>query len=162
MSTKVAQHVADALITRGETVAVAESVTAGLITAALSGADNATKFLQGGMIVYNLGQKTRHLGIDPIHAEETNCVSQEVAIQMARAVAEKFCSHWGVAITGYAAPVPQLKIRSCFAYYAITRKGEPVISSRVDSDPAGQRTVQLRFVSALLRDFHRILGEQSA
>lgn len=161
MSIRVAQQVADGLITRGETVAVAESVTAGLITAALSGADNATKFLQGGIIVYNLGQKTRHLGVDPIHGEECNCVSQEVAIQMARGVAEKFCSHWGMAITGYAAPVPQLKIKSCYAYYAIMRNGETIISARVNSEPAGLRIVQQRFVNALLRGFQRILSEQS-
>lgn len=63
-------------IKANETVAVAESVTAGLLQLAFSSADFATKYFQGGITVYNIGQKSRHLLIDPIHAIECNCVSK--------------------------------------------------------------------------------------
>ena len=141
-----------------ETVATAESVTAGLVTTTMSRAQNATRFLQGGIIVYNLGQKTKHLSVDPIHAEETNCVSAEVAVQMALEVARKFCCHWGIAITGYAAPVPALKIKTCFAYYAIAHNGEIVLSARLDTRLAGQGRVQQYYVDKVLEAFRARLS----
>ncbi|MEJ1239849.1 CinA family protein [Chryseolinea sp. T2] len=141
------------LIDRNETIAVAESVTAGLLTRSFSLAENATYFLQGGIIVYNLGQKARHLKVNPIHGERTNCVSAEIAIQMALAVADQFCSEWGLAITGYAAPVPELKIESCFAHYAITNAGRVVHSNILETKLLGQARVQQYFVDQLLKVF---------
>ena len=140
-----------------ETVAIAESVTAGLVTTALSRADNATGFLQGGIIVYNLGQKARHLGVDPIHAEATNCVSAEVANQMAMEVTQTFRSHWGIAITGYAAPVPALKIKTCFAYYTIVHRGVIVLSSKIEAGSVQQARVQQHFVDKVLETFAGLL-----
>lgn len=144
---------AELLTTRRETVAIAESVTSGLVTAELSRADDATLFLQGGMIVYNLGQKTRHLKVDPVHANETNCVSLEVAIQMANEVANSFCSHWGIAITGYAVPVPALNVRSCFAYYAITFKGSVTVAEEIKTGLKGLARVQKFYVDCVLEKF---------
>jgi nicotinamide-nucleotide amidase len=136
-----------------ETLAIAESVTAGLLTSTLSRSVNATSFLQGGIIVYNLGQKTKHLNVNPIHAEETNCVSQEIATQMAIEVARSFCSQWGIGITGYAVPVPALKVKSCFAYYSIVRTGEIYLSGMVETRLNGQTRVQQYFVDHILALF---------
>ncbi|HTF17079.1 MAG TPA: CinA family protein [Chryseolinea sp.] len=145
------------LVGQKETIAVAESVTAGLVITTLSRAVNATSFLQGGIIVYNLGQKTKHLDVNPIHADETNCVSPEIAVQMAAEVSRKFCSQWGIAITGYAVPVPALKIKSCFAYYAIVKNGETVLASVLETRLTGQGRVQQYFVDNLLDSFARQL-----
>lgn len=80
----------DYMIGRHKTIAIAESVTSGHLQAAFSLADNAAFFYQGGITTYNLGQKTRHLHVEPIHAELCNCVSELVAGQMAVGVAKKF------------------------------------------------------------------------
>jgi nicotinamide-nucleotide amidase len=141
------------LIEQKETIAIAESVTAGLLTSTLSRSVNATSFLQGGIIVYNLGQKTKHLNVNPIHAEETNCVSPDIANQMAFEVANSFCSQWGIGITGYAAPVPALKVKSCFAYYSIVSKSEVFLSGMVETRLQGQSRVQQYFVDHLLKIF---------
>ena len=69
----------DILCQRKQTIAVAESVTAGHLQAALSSAVEASHFFQGGITAYNLGQKCRHLQVNPISAEGCNCVSEEVA-----------------------------------------------------------------------------------
>lgn len=76
------------MLAHTETLAVAESVTSGCLQAALSLAEDATRFFQGGITAYNLGRKARHLKIDPIHAQEANCVSEKVAIEMAEQVCD--------------------------------------------------------------------------
>src|SRR4051812_38795900 len=97
----------DALLAKQETISVAESVTSGLLQAAFSSAEKAMQIFQGGITTYNLGQKYRHLLVDPIHASACNCVSERVAQEMALHVCELFSSNWGIGITGYASPVPE-------------------------------------------------------
>ena len=108
------------LVAKAETIAVAESVTAGLLQFAFSAAENAKDYFQGGITTYNLGQKSRQLHVEPIHAESCDCVSEKVSEQMALHVAARFQSHWGVAITGYASPVPESG-GELFAHFSISR-----------------------------------------
>ena len=56
------------LIKKKNTIAVAESVTAGNLQAVFSLAKDATAFFQGGITAYNIGQKCRHLLVEPTHA----------------------------------------------------------------------------------------------
>jgi nicotinamide-nucleotide amidase len=114
------------LIQNKQSLAVAESVTAGQLQTAFSFAEKAMEFFQGGITTYNIGQKARHLHVDPIHAATCNCVSEKVAAEMAINVCSMFSSDWGIAITGYASVVPEEQIFELFAYYAISFKGKPV------------------------------------
>jgi nicotinamide-nucleotide amidase len=157
LDTKKLTPIGKFLIAKKETVAIAESVTSGLLMANLSLAKNATLFFQGGITAYNLGQKTRQLDIEPIHAESANCVSDHIAEEMAIHVANKFRSQWGIGITGYAVPVPELKIDTCFAFYSFSYRGEIVVTTRVESTRKGQAKVQLHFVETVLRSFESIL-----
>ena len=127
--------IAKTLIRRKQTIAVAESVTAGNIQAALSRAEKAAFFFQGGMTVYNIGQKCRQLNIDPIHAESCNSVSQKVADQLSTNIASVFLSHYGIGITGYAAPLPEKGIEDLFAYVSISREGEVIASKKLLAEP---------------------------
>ena len=97
---QVLNAVADILQQKKESVALAESVTSGLLQLAFSLPDGAMNYFQGGITAYNLGQKSRLLLVDPIHADLCNSVSELVAIQMARQVRIHFTSDWGIAITG--------------------------------------------------------------
>jgi nicotinamide-nucleotide amidase len=69
------------LVKRHESVAFAESVTSGHLQADFSLAANATEFFQGGITTYNLDQKCKHLNIDPIHAEASNCISEKIGAE---------------------------------------------------------------------------------
>lgn len=128
-------QIKDFLLKRGETIAVAESVTSGLLQTALSQADGATMIFQGGITAYNLGQKARHLKINPIHAEATNCVSDVVAEQMAHEVCRMFSSNFGVSITGYASPVPELQIDEVYAFLAISYEQKIIYSKKIKGNP---------------------------
>jgi PncC family amidohydrolase len=139
------------LLTRKEqTIAVAESVTAGFLQAAIAQAEEASTFFQGGITAYNLGQKFKHLKVDPIHAGQTNSVSKKVAATMALQVRELFGSDWGIAITGYATPVPESGNR-LFAFYAIAQ-GEKIVRQGKLNGPAGKGpyAVQQYFLTRLL------------
>ena len=126
-------RIREKLAAEQQTIAVAESVTSGHLQAALSLAESASLFYQGGITVYNLGQKARHLNIDPIRAEACNSVSESIAAKMALNVCNMFSSDWGIGITGYAAPVPELNIYELHAYYAIACKGKPILAKKIVS-----------------------------
>lgn len=139
------------LINHNRSIAVAESVTAGHLQAALSQAENAACIFQGGMTVYNLGQKARHLHVDPIEAEANNCVSEAISKRMAISVAALFMSDYGIGITGYAAPVPEKGIEDLFAYYAISFNGAIIDSGRLESPTYDALQVQLKYTDAVLK-----------
>lgn len=143
---------------RKQTIAVAESVTSGLIQSAFASIDNASRFYEGGITTYNLGQKCRHLLIEPIHAQACNCVSQKVAESMAANVCLLFNSHWGIGITGYAAPVPEAD-NALYAYYAITKHQQIILSKKVTADNKEPPEVQLFYVDSLLTDLKQLIEE---
>lgn len=131
---KVVNAIKDILTQKKLTISVAESVTAGHLQAALSSAIEASQFFQGGLTAYNLGQKARHLQIDPIHAEPCDCVSEEVARTMALNVARLFTSQYSLAITGYASKMPEKGLTDLYAYYAIVFKNEVVLCEKITTE----------------------------
>lgn len=145
----------------GYTVAVAESVTSGLIQNAFSQATDATKFFQGGITVYNLGQKSRHLNVEPIHAEECNCVSDYVSETMAAEVAQKFSANIGIGITGYAAPVEEIGVTEEFAVVSIFKDGKKLLTEKISglkkADPVAQ---QEKFTKETLKLLAKALEEK--
>lgn len=145
------------MVRQCETLSVAESVTAGQLQFILSGAEQATNFFQGGMTLYNVGQKTRHLGIDPINGLSCNCVSERIAAEMASNICTLFCSDWGVGIVGYAAIVPELKINSLFAYYAFSYKGKVILTKRTESKKMTSKKVQEYYAMNLIKDLANCL-----
>lgn len=132
-----------------ETLAVAESVTAGFLQAAFSTVPDAAKFFQGGITVYNLGQKYRHLHVNPIHAAACNCVSGDVAKSMALGVCTLFGSEWGLGVTGYATKVPEGQNR-LQAWFAIAHHQKIVAVNNIESDKAEGPDTQLHYVTELV------------
>jgi nicotinamide-nucleotide amidase len=152
-------HVISTTLQRlNESVAVAESVTAGLIQARLSLAREAMQFFQGGLTAYNLGQKAKHLQVDPILADKCNCVSSRVSAQMALGIAKKFNAQWGLAVTGYAAPVPDLEVHACFCHYTFVRNYEVVLEHRIESELTDIIEVQSFYVAEIIHHFSEVLA----
>ena len=120
-----------ALLQQGKTIAVSESLTAGLLQASFSQAKDASRFFHGGITCYNLGQKTRHLKVNSIQAESCDSVSKEVAEAMAKGVQELFGSDYGLSITGYAAKVPEKGITQLFAFAAGCRNNKIIFSNKI-------------------------------
>lgn len=131
---KIINEVCQLLKDNKLTVAVGESCTAGLIQNAFSQSNEAMTIFQGGMTLYNLGQKTKHLNVNPIFAEACDSVSEEVAEKMAVEVAAAFNAEIGLAITGYAQTSESTNVHDCYAYIAIARDDQVVLSKRVEGD----------------------------
>lgn len=121
----------DIIIGKEETIAVAESVTAGHLQAAFSGDIEASKYFQGGITAYNAGQKARHLRVDPILCDKINCVAQKIADTMAMEVSKMFLSDYGVGITGYASVVPECEKEGIFAFFSLSYKGNIIKNGRI-------------------------------
>ncbi|MBH1960737.1 MAG: CinA family protein [Flavobacteriia bacterium] len=140
------------------TVAVAESCTSGMIQLTLSQAPDAMSFFQGGITVYNAGQKAMHLDVNPIMAEACDSVSKEIAEQMSLSAAGKFNAEAGIAITGYAQPVPEKGITNCYAYIAVSKKGKIIVSKRIKGEAEktlseNQKLYTQKIIGELLKAF---------
>ncbi len=145
------------LLEAKETIAVAESVTSGHLQAAISMADFAQEFYQGGITVYNVAQKFKQLDVEPIHAQSCNAVSKQVAEQLAIGASKKFSSHWAIGVCGYAAPVPELKIKTPYAFFAITRSDVVKVSRKITTEAKSGRPTQEYYCKVILEALESIL-----
>ena len=149
------------MLVRKHTIAVAESVTSGHLQAAISLAEKAAEFYQGGITAYNIGQKCRHLNIEPIQALSCNCISEKVAADMALNVSNFFLSDWGIGVTGYATPDPENNVVQLFAIYSITFRGKIIHTYKVLSETRSQLEVQVFYVNKIIEDLAGILCSES-
>jgi len=95
------------LVRRGLTIAVAESLTGGLIVAELISVPGASTVVRGGVVAYATGLKTELLGVDAALLAASGPIHSEVARQMASGVRERLGADIGIATTGVAGPDPQ-------------------------------------------------------
>jgi nicotinamide-nucleotide amidase len=89
---------------QGLTVATAESLTAGLVAAALADVPGASSVLQGGIVAYQVSVKENLLGVDPELLATAGAVDPRVAAAMAEGARAVMAADIGVATTGVAGP----------------------------------------------------------
>ncbi len=92
----------------GETVAVAESMSGGSLSARLTSVAGSSQVFLGGAVVYTVATKVALLGIPEELIREFGPVSEEVAKAMAVAIREKLGATYGVAVTGNAGPTADI------------------------------------------------------
>ncbi|MEJ0104835.1 MAG: CinA family protein [Bacteroidota bacterium] len=92
---KILEGIGKKLLKKKESIAVAESVTSGLLQLAFSCIPDAACFFQGGITAYNIAQKFKHLEVEPLHALSVNCVSPKVAKEMGHACLPAFFKRLG-------------------------------------------------------------------
>lgn len=95
-----------ALLARDETVAAAESLTAGLFCAALADVPGASATLRGGAVVYATELKSTLAGVDADLLERFGPVAPETAAALAEGIAARCGASWGIGLTGVAGPDP--------------------------------------------------------
>ncbi|HKG50527.1 MAG TPA: CinA family protein [Actinomycetales bacterium] len=91
----------------GRTVASAESLTGGLLGAALTSVPGSSKVYRGGVVAYATDLKQRLLGVDAELLARVGAVDPDVARGMAEGVRDRLGADYGVATTGVAGPEPQ-------------------------------------------------------
>src|SRR5580704_15070255 len=104
---ELATEVIRALALAGHTVATAESLTGGLVAAALTDVPGSSNAFRGGVVAYATELKAQLLGVDPGLLERHGPVYAPVAVAMADGVRNRLGATIGVATTGVAGPGPQ-------------------------------------------------------
>ncbi len=103
---EAARALVAALAARGDTVATAESLTAGLLAATLAGVPGASRVLAGGLITYTEATKIALAGVDPEILARVGPVAGPTAEAMAIGARNRCGATWGVGLTGVAGPEP--------------------------------------------------------
>ncbi len=101
---RLPQVLGEALLARKLTLAVAESCTGGLISAACTEISGASEWFLGGAATYAVSAKSIWAGVDPQLVARHGVVSSEVATAMAEGVRSVLGSGCGLSVTGYAGP----------------------------------------------------------
>jgi PncC family amidohydrolase len=89
---------------RGETIAVAESSTGGLISAALLAMPGASAYFLGGAVVYTQVARRALLDIGDISALGMRASTEPYARLLAQTVCQRFGATWALAETGATGP----------------------------------------------------------
>jgi len=92
------------LIERGLTVGTAESLTGGLVAAALTTVPGASAVFRGGIVAYAADLKRSLLAVPPDLLERVGTVHPDVALAMARGARHRLAADVGLATTGVAGP----------------------------------------------------------
>jgi len=104
---ELATEIVGLLTSAGHTVAAAESLTGGLVAAALTDVPGASNAFRGGVVAYATELKAEVLGVDVGMLKRHGPVYAPVAAAMAEGIRQRFGATIGVATTGVAGPGPQ-------------------------------------------------------
>ena len=103
----IAEAFATAVRERGLMVAVAESLTGGLLAAELTEAEGASDFFVGSVVAYSYKGKQEVVGVDQAVLEGPGAVSDETARALAEGAVKLFGADVGLSATGVAGPAEQ-------------------------------------------------------
>ena len=156
------------LTVRGETLAVAESLTGGLVAAEITGVPGASRVFRGSITAYATELKHRLLGVDATLLDQRGAVDPQVAGQMAAGVRKVLGADWGIATTGVAGPDPQdgqpvgtvfVAVDGPLTGRAGSAGGGKVEALRLNGGRAEIRMESVRSVLAVLLE--QLAGEQT-
>src|SRR5580698_4158799 len=100
----LAEALAAELKARGQTVAVAESSSGGLISAALLAVPGASAYFLGGAVVYTGKARMALMGLTREDVAGMRSSSEPYALLLARTARENLGASWGLSETGAAGP----------------------------------------------------------
>jgi nicotinamide-nucleotide amidase len=104
VATATAAELVARLTAARQTVAVAESLTGGLVLGALTDVAGASAVVRGGVLAYATDLKAKVLGVDEALLAKVGAVDADVAEQMGRGVRALMGATYGLATTGVAGP----------------------------------------------------------
>lgn len=150
-----AQSIIETLTSRGQTLAVAESLTGGGLGFALTQVPGASAVFLGGIISYTTDVKVRELVVGQSVIDQYKVVSEEVAIEMAEGAKNKFATTWAISTTGVAGPGDYQGVREGTVWIAI--RG-PINQSLTLTLDGGRDGVRQGAISSAIGTFARILS----
>ncbi len=153
------EAVLDRLKARGETLAVAESMTGGLLASRLTAIPGASAAFLGGATVYSAQAKAALLGLDPSILATEGTVSEATSRRLADAVQGRLGATWGLAVTGNAGPGAEGDAPVGTVHLALAGPGGT--ETHTFNVPGDRNEVQLRSAARALDLLRRAVGARS-
>jgi nicotinamide-nucleotide amidase len=150
MPAGVLEDLVRALKERQETVATAESLTAGLLCAAITSVPGSSAVVRGGFIVYATDLKWGLAGVDPVLLRTRGAVDPEVAVQLATGARDRCGATWGLGLTGVAGPDPQDGVEPGTVHIGLAGSSVDVATITVAGDRHEVRSAAVRAAVDLL------------
>lgn len=147
------------LTERGETLAIAESLTGGLIGKRVTDVPGSSAYLLADVVAYSNAAKVDFLGVAEASLEHHGAVSETVCREMAEGVRHRTGATWGISTTGIAGPDGGTESKPVgLTWYGVAWQGGHKVAHRVF--PGMRGDVRERVVFAALLQLYRILLEK--
>ncbi|MGV8970525.1 MAG: CinA family protein [Microbacteriaceae bacterium] len=164
MTETEATDILEALAARGLTIAVAESLTGGMLVSELVNVPGASASVLGGIVAYNTHLKSTFLDVDPAMLAVHGVVHPDVARAMAVGVRHALAvdgldADIGIATTGVAGPETQDGAAVGTVYIALSTVEETrVVELHLDGDRQAIRKAVVSESLVMLREYVRIIS----
>jgi nicotinamide-nucleotide amidase len=99
-----ASIVAELLVSRKQTLCLAESCTGGLVGEMITSLSGASEYFLGSAVCYANTAKRDILGVPQDLLDDYGAVSEQVALEMARGSRRRYGGDWAISLTGIAGP----------------------------------------------------------
>jgi nicotinamide-nucleotide amidase len=154
-----ARTVVELLTSRGQTLAVAESLTGGMLAAALTAIPGASAAFRGGVVAYATDVKALMLGVPADLLDRHGAVHPEVAAAMATGARARMRAGIGAATTGVAGPDPSDGQPVGTVYIAVSEGRDTVVRALALTGTRHQ--IRVATVERLLELLLGLLGEDN-
>jgi nicotinamide-nucleotide amidase len=144
------------LTIRQQSVATAESLTAGLLAATLAGVPGASEVLRGGLVTYTERTKIMLAGVAAQILQEVGPVAAPTARALAVGARQRCEATWGVGLTGVAGPEPHGGHEVGTVFIGLAGPGETAAIEVVELHLSGTRW-DIR-ISAVRESISRLRG----
>lgn len=156
--TAAAADLADRLKQRRQTVAVAESSTGGLISAALLAVPGASAYFLGGAVVYTAKARMSLMGLPREAVAGMRSASEAYALLLARTARENLGATWGLSETGAAGPTGN-PYGDAAGHSCLAVSGPVELSITVETGQSDRGANMRAFVAAALELFAAALSD---
>lgn len=147
------ERLVEGLLAQAATLATAESLTGGLVGAALTDVPGISEVYRGGLVVYATDLKASLAGVPDELLDRVGPVHPDTAAALASGVRERLRATYGLATTGVAGPDPQDGHPAGEVYVAAAGPGTVRVRAlRLAGDRAAVRAGSVAAVLALAAD----------
>ena len=134
---------------RGDTLAIAESLTGGLVASMVTDVPGSSEYFIEGVVTYSNKAKMARLGVKEATLIAVGAVSEEVAVEMAEGIRRTAGTDWGISTTGIAGPTGDTEDKPLGLVY-VSVVGPGVVEVRRDVFPGDRSEVKRLSAEAIL------------
>ena len=145
------------LLERGQSVAVADGSTGGLIAAGMLTIPGGIKFFRGGGVLYSLKGRQILFGLEAEAFAGLKPVTEPYTLLQADGIRRQFEADWGIAESGSAGPTHPYGIAAGTSCIAVVGPGV-MISRTVETGSSSRIHNMEAFAEAALSLFHEALA----